>query len=246
MLAFVGSWNLESEPRAGPGRSPLRHVKWMQAGVPRVCPTRPIWNDLGFDSGDWCNIPLIEISVCQRSLTARRDGCLLFKGAELAGWRTVFRPTPRFLRAAGAFNHLRWWVWLWREWQPAKSPSHQSSARLINRTQGKVTLSNDYSSFLRYIIMMVIILEGIVAIIPRLTQRLWSGSFFSIISKPTATPLNPKVCVLVKTHLCWRKLGNDNGNVNFSETVPFLLYYSSHCRMRCTLLLTSVFSQAQL
>lgn len=48
--------------------------------------------------------------------------------------------------------------------------------------------------------MMVIVLEGMVAIIPQLTQQLESGTFFSIISERTATLLNPdEMRVLVKT-----------------------------------------------
>lgn len=47
--------------------------------------------------------------------------------------------------------------------------------------------------------MMVIVLEGTVAITPQLTQQLQSGSFFSIISELTASLLNPKIRVLVKT-----------------------------------------------
>lgn len=56
--------------------------------------------------------------------------------------------------------------------------------------------------------MMVIVLEGMVAIIPQLTQQLKSGSLFSIISELTATLLNPKMRVLMKTTLCSGKLEN--------------------------------------
>lgn len=71
--------------------------------------------------------------------------------------------------------------------------------------------------------MMVIVLEGMVAIIPQLTQQLKSGSLFSIISELTATLLNPKMRVLMKTTLCSGKLENVNINFNFSCTIHFYL-----------------------
>lgn len=77
--------------------------------------------------------------------------------------------------------------------------------------------------------MMVIVLEGIVEIIPSLTQRLKRGSLFSIISKPTATLLNPKIRVLTKTTLRLRKPENDNVNVNFS--CAFLFDHAQYCRV---------------
>lgn len=70
----------------------------------------------------------------------------------------------------------------------------------------------------------MIVLEGMVAIIPQLTQQLKSGSLFSIISKLTATLLNPKMRVLMKTTLCSGKLENVNVNVNFGCTFHFHSY----------------------
>lgn len=70
----------------------------------------------------------------------------------------------------------------------------------------------------------MIVLEGMVAIIPQLTQQLKSGSLFSIISELTATLLNPKMCVLMKTTLCSGKVEKVSVNVNFSCTIHFYLY----------------------
>lgn len=182
-------------------------MNWTETGVPSLK-----WSSAA--SRDLCDILLIETSVCQHSLTAQQDACLLWKGVDVEHRLGDSVPPAFFL-----LTHLHWWVWLRGKGQPAQSPPHPSSVRLINRTQGKVTLSNDYFGFLRYIIMMVLILEGIGAIIPRLTQHLESGSFFSIILEVAAMLLNPKICVLVKTPQVLFE--NDNVDGNFSCTFHF-------------------------